>query len=82
MHTHTHTHTVTLYDCNLMGNNCGQCLAISADYECSYCGPTQSCYLDDKCQGVRYSDVSQFDMCEAPPTIESVSVHQSVLYMG
>ena len=31
--------SVTVYNCEFMGSNCAQCIALEDRYGCSYCGP-------------------------------------------
>ncbi|XP_064399095.1 plexin A3-like isoform X2 [Halichondria panicea] len=56
---------VMLYDCSKLGTNCGQCLAITSNYSCSYCGTGNSCQLDVMCSGSAYSEPVDFSMCQA-----------------
>ncbi|XP_018019923.1 plexin A3 isoform X1 [Hyalella azteca] len=42
---------VLVYQCQLMADNCGQCLSLSERYQCGWCQSTGRCMVSDKCSG-------------------------------
>ena len=71
-HTHTHTLTVTLYSCPRMGTNCAQCISVPSAYNCSHCGASSSCFLQESCVEGGLNSPSQVEEC-GTPVIEDVS---------
>ena len=55
-----------------MGTNCAQCISVPSAYNCSHCGATSSCLLQESCVGGGLNSPSQVGQC-GTPVIEDVS---------